>query len=412
MAAARVARLAGFLVTFAAAATAAGAQPLSSPGAGPAASTIEVQEDSQALAQDAAQYAQLHLVSLAEAVRRLEAQEASAAVTDRIGRALRHRLAGISIEHRPQYRIVVFLTGDEPVVDQSALAAGSPVPVVFKLGASATRDQIVSAMRNQQAALRASFPNARGMGLDARTGELVLLVSGADADRQGTAVMRAHAQGLTGVPVRVEISDRSENLVRGGGRVEGVNAADGKRYACTTGFVVASGLSTGVVTAAHCPDVLVYRDRDGARVPLTFVGAWGARYQDVQLHESRRVEEPLFYADRRAGALRRVTGARSRANTRAGDVVCHWGESSGYSCSEVKLTDFSPPGELCAGPCEPVWVAVAGSRCMAGDSGGPVFSGTVAFGIVKGGSWTNNRCNLYFYMSTDFLPAGWSLLRG
>jgi hypothetical protein len=406
MAAAHWIRLAGFLVTFAAAAAAAGAQPVTSPT-----SAIDVQDDSQALAQDAAQYAQRHVVSLPEAVRRLEAQEASAAVTDRIGRALRHRLAGISIEHGPQYRVVVLLTGQEPVVDQSALAAGSPVPVVFRLGAYATRDQIVSAMRTRQLAMRASFPNARGMGLDARTGELVLLVSGADADQQGTAAMRAHAESLTGVPVRVEIADRSGNMVRGGGRVEGLSATDGKRYACTTGFVVGSGLRTGVVTAAHCPDTLVYRDLDGSRVPLDFVGAWGAHYQDVQLHESSRAEAPLFYADRRAGALRRVTGARSRAGTRVGDVVCHWGESSGYSCSEVKLVDFAPPGDLCAGPCEPVWVAVAGSRCVAGDSGGPVFSGTVAFGIVKGGSWSGNRCNLYFYMSTDFLPDGWSLLR-
>jgi hypothetical protein len=248
------------------------------------------------------------------------------------------------------------------------------------------------------------------MGLDARTGELVLLLPGADADEYRNAAMRAQAEALTGVPVRVEPADRSELMVRGGGRVEGLNPGDGKRYACTTGFVVTSGSRTGVVTAAHCPDSLIYRDRDGSNVPLDFVGGWGARYQDVQVHESSRAEQPLFYADRRTGALRRVTGTRSRANTRVGESVCHWGESSGYSCSEVRLTDFAPPGDLCAGPCEPVWVAVAGPRCIAGDSGGPVFSGTVAFGIVKGGSRLGPRCNMYYYMSTDFLPDGWSLL--
>ena len=43
--------------------------------------------------------------------------------------------------------------------------------------------------------------------------------------------------------------------------------------------------------------------------------------------------------------------------------------------------------------------------------GGPVFSGDVAFGITKGGSGgRNSRCNFYFYMSTDFLPAPWRLL--
>jgi hypothetical protein len=57
-------------------------------------------------------------------------------------------------------------------------------------------------------------------------------------------------------------------------------------------------------------------------------------------------------------------------------------------------------------------VTVAGPHCRGGDSGAPIFNGTVAFGIVKGGSWSRSgRCNFYFYMSTDYLPKGWSLLR-
>ena len=168
---------------------------------------------------------------------------------------------------------------------------------------------------------------------------------------------------------------------------------------------------TGLATAAHCPDEVTLREADGAAVPLEFVGQWGARYQDVQVNASDRPLAPLFYADRRNDALRKLTSWRNRTSTRAGDVVCHWGESSGYSCSEVELTDFAPPGELCGGPCDPMWVTVKGPHCMPGDSGGPVFSGGTAFGISKGGSRTpSGQCNFYYYMSTDFLPAGWSLL--
>lgn len=378
-------------------------------GLAAAAHAQPLQSEDEALRQDAAQYAARHAVPLAEAERRLRAQQETVAVTDRIAAALKHRLAGISIEHRPQYRIVVLLTGNEPVADQRALAAGSPVPVVFQLGARATRDQIVAAMRTQQAALREAFPRSRGMGLDPRTGELVLLVRGIDSDVIGP--WRERAEALTGVPVRVvPVIDKPENMVRGGGRVTGRNP-DGRRYACTTGFVVRNGTRTGVVTAAHCPDTLEYQEADGSRVPLEFAGEWGARNQDVQVHETSRAKEPLFYADRRAGSLRRLTGARSRASTRAGDSVCHWGESSGYSCAEVELTDFAPPGDLCAGLCEPVWLMVGGPNCKVGDSGGPVFSGTIAYGITKGGSGLDGRCNFYFYMSTDYLPDGWTLLR-
>jgi hypothetical protein len=57
-----------------------------------------------------------------------------------------------------------------------------------------------------------------------------------------------------------------------------------------------------------------------------------------------------------------------------------------------------------------MWVTVAGPNCKSGDSGGPVFLGTTAIGIFKGGSGTASpRCNFYYFMSTDFLPRGWAL---
>jgi hypothetical protein len=56
-------------------------------------------------------------------------------------------------------------------------------------------------------------------------------------------------------------------------------------------------------------------------------------------------------------------------------------------------------------------VAVEGPTCAHGDSGGPVFLGQTAFGLVKGGSYrADGRCLFYYFMSTDYLPAGWSLL--
>jgi hypothetical protein len=56
-------------------------------------------------------------------------------------------------------------------------------------------------------------------------------------------------------------------------------------------------------------------------------------------------------------------------------------------------------------------VAVRGPKCRGGDSGGPIFAGTVAFGIIKGGHWgSGGRCSYYYYMSTDYLPGEWRLL--
>jgi streptogrisin C len=355
------------------------------------------------------QYAARFGVSPDEALRRLRIQQASVAGTDAIRSEFAARLAGISIEHSPEYRIIVLLTGSDPVADRSA----SGVPIVFRTGAKATREQAIAAMRAHLIDLRSELPGERGVGYDQRTGEVVLLVHNSDAQKYGIDAIRARAQQLSGVPVRVVINDLLEqNMgVAGGGYVAG--DADGHRERCTSGFIVTDGTRTGVATAAHCPDELFYRDQDGSDVPLAFAGQWGLAYQDVQINLTPGPAEPLFYANRGAGLLRRLLSWRNRDSTRAGDFVCHYGESSGYSCAEVDLTDYAPPGALCGGPCEPTWVTVKGALCIPGDSGGPVFSGEVAFGIAKGINRSpSGGCNFFYYMSTDYIPPPWRLMVG
>jgi hypothetical protein len=372
-----------------------------------------VQRPAEAVAQDAAEYARQFGVPLAEAIRRLRAQEESVAATDRIRALYQGRLVGIAIEHVPEYRIVVLLTGPAPVPSETIRAGGMTVPIVYRTGAVATGAEIVAAIRAHAQEIRAQLPNAVGMGLDPRTGEFVLMVRRADADRHGVAeIERRLKEGLR-LPARVRLLDRPDSnaSTEGGARVEGRDAVTGRPGYCTTGFVVTDGARTGIVTAAHCPDTVTYFDPAGGKTELSFGGQWGWSFQDVQLHVTPDAQKPLFYADTKKTAARPLTGARKRDSTRAGDFVCHRGERTGYSCAEVELVDYAPPGDLCGGPCAPVWVTVAGPSCGSGDSGGPVFSGGTAFGIVKGASYDRKgRCNFYYYMSTDYLPDGWSLL--
>jgi streptogrisin C len=368
-----------------------------------------VQSEAEALADDAAQYAAQFSVAPDEALRRLKAQEASVAATDGIAREFAARLAGISIQHSPDFRIVVLLTGGDPVPERDA--AG--VPVVFRTGAKATHAQALEALRKHLIDFRTDLPNARGAGYDQRTGEVVLLVTREDASRLGLEAIRARAERVGGVPVRVVINELNESNmgVNGGGRVEGLNLQTNRRNLCTTAFVITNGETNAITTAAHCPDELTYVDRDGTSVVLPMIGSWGAAYRDVQINGSAQSPEPLFYSNRGAGTLRQLVSWRNVASTRAGDFICHYGESSGYSCATVELTDYAPPGDLCGGPCFPTWVTVRGPSCVPGDSGGPVFSGEVAFGIAKGvNRASSGQCLFYYYMSTDYLPLPWRLL--
>jgi len=367
-----------------------------------------VQTVTEALDQDGSIYAAHYGVSSDEAVRRLRAEQASVPVLNAIAAEFSGRLAGISVEHRPEFRFVVLLTGEQPVADRSA--AG--VTVLFRTGAKATHAHAVAAMRKHLIDFRSALPGARGAGYDQRTGEVVLLVTGTDAARLGLDAIRQRAEQVSGVPVRVIVNDLIETnaAVAGGGRVDGVNTLTHRRSLCTSGFVVTDGVQTGLATAAHCPDELSYRSPDGTAIELPFLQQWGVGYYDLQINRAPDGTPALFYADRKAGAMRPVLTWRNVASTRAGDFVCHYGESSGYSCAEVALTDYAPPGTLCGGPCAPAWVTVNGPDCIAGDSGGPVFSGTVAFGIAKGVNRSaSGRCNFYYYMPTDYLPAPWRL---
>ncbi len=373
-----------------------------------------MQDRTAALAQDAAEYARIYTVPQDEAMRRLTAQQDSVAVTDAIAARYRDRLAGISVQHRPDYRVVVYLTGEAPVPATSIASGRTLVPVVFRTGARASRDRVVWAITYHQAAIRAALASPPSMGLDLRTGELVVIVGTAIAAADGGAdAIDAKLEALTGVPVQVRVLERTDvNLETvGGGRLSGISPVDGRRYRCTSGFAVTDGVRTGMTTAAHCLDAMTFTDRSGRTTPLDFVGQWGWGYHDVQILTGPVASRAAFHPDTGRALLRPVEARRAKGSTRAGDFVCHRGETTGYSCGEVELLDFAPAGELCGGACLPTWVTVAGPNCKGGDSGGPVFSGTTAFGIVKGGSYRRDRsCAFYYYMSLDYLPSPWSLL--
>ncbi|MET4895937.1 hypothetical protein RN629_02045 [Sphingomonadaceae bacterium jetA1] len=368
-----------------------------------------------ALAIDAASYATHAGVSPDSALHELEVQEASVAVTDALRVEFGDRLAGLSIGHAP-FHIDLYLTGETPVADRSVMIAGSPVLIRFRTGAYATHQQLIMALALHQTDIRAALRQPPGMGIDPRIGALVVMVSRADLAAEPADRLRDRIARMAGVPVQLTTMDAPDGDladVRGGMRMVGVDPTDGRRYACTSGFVVRRGAESGVVTAAHCPDDLAAIEGPDTAMPLTFLGQWGWGYQDVQVHGSAQPLAPIFWSDTDKTIARLVTGGRARASTRAGDWVCHRGERTGYSCAEIWLPDFAPAGDLCGGGCTPTWVAVRGPTCRSGDSGGPVFLGDVAFGIVKGGSYlADGRCAFYYYMSIDFLPPGWLLATG
>jgi len=376
-----------------------------------AAAAPVVQTPGQALAADAVLYAAAHGVSAEEGLHRLRLQLASVGIADRLRVHYADRLAGLFIEHSPNWQLVLLLADEAPAQNLLLGTGDLRIPVQIRGGGLATRTAVLSAMDRHRQQLADLVPGIRGMGADPRTGSL-LIFQRASAAVRPSAEVEAELTAVAGVPVRLRlVSATFENAAAtGGGRVVGASA--GRNWICTTGFVVAAGNNRGITTAAHCPDVLSYRGPDGEERRLTMVGSWGAASRDVQVMAGSGGGPARFFADTGRTVARPVTGWLTRPMTRAGDWVCKRGESSGASCSEVELTDFAPPGELCGGLCSASWVTAKGPTCSRGDSGAPVYIGTTALGLLKGGAFVeNNGCAFYYYMSVDYLPGEWRVVR-
>ena len=366
-----------------------------------------------ALVQDAGQYAAAFVVTSEEALGRLKAQQASIMLTERLRYGHRDRLVSIALEHRPTWGVVVRLAGPERPADFIGEAGGHRIPVRFVVGLTSTRAAALRLLDARRNDLPGLVPGYRGAGVDPETGGLVVMQR-PSADLRPAAEVAAELAITLGLPVRIRRLEAqlTDSAAIGGGRVEGSNP-DGRRFRCTTGFVVRNPAGQiGVTTAAHCPDNLSWRGPDGEERLLPMAGAWGTAEHDLQIHTGVGPAQGLVFSDTAKTMVRPVTGWTTRPQTRPGDWLCMRGESSGYACATVELVDFAPPGALCGGLCAASWVTVAGPHCRRGDSGAPFFLGTTAFGILKGGAYlADGGCAFSYYQSVDYLPDGWRIER-
>lgn len=99
-----------------------------------------------------------------------------------------------------------------------------------------------------------------------------------------------------------------------------------------------------------------------------------------------------------------MLGLCGRACVQEGFYVCHYGQTTGRECGYV-LSKDSSPGYV-PSPSN-TWVSVykekGGSRLSdGGDSGGPWYAGSTAYGIHSGGSESQNFWFAY-YMPINYI---------
>jgi hypothetical protein len=346
-------------------------------------------------------------------------------------------------ESRKAARALARLTNEKVERAEDIMASDLSAPVKYKTGAAFSLAELEADLAGALAELKA-VNGFQVAFVDEIEGQIVILVD----DRSTDAATKAARQSLK-APFRVELRTGGFRGVafRGGQTTE---TPSYPRY-CMTAFgarhnsaTTSTGAAqTGVVTAKHCDttEIISLRDPANATVYPLIKGAifddrGGGQHADLRfLYHGTRVASSQFYFDN-SGAVRTVTGTRSRTSTTVrsgatnGSFICHLGQASlgsasyAQSCGEVisitAAQNFDTAGNLSFAQTGGYFVMVrntqsgagttrttgAGTlRCYQGDSGGPWFANTIAYGVMSACSWTdvvNGTSAESVFTSTDY----------
>lgn len=298
--------------------------------------------------------------------------------------------AGIFIQHEPEYRVVArFTRGGEETLGRY-VEDGPLEGLVEAESASATLAKLRLSEFNATRLVRGlGIPNDSAVDVAGNRVELRVT--------DGRGLFRALG-GATGVrlPEEVVVVEVPELTQPAASSLAGLRLF---RFDfptttwCTSGFTVRRDADTeGVLTAAHCTG----RARDNERADfrmhyksdgdLVFLPREGRRLYgswDLEWHTTPGYDDLAVFYD--GSEYRSVYGLKRRTETSPGDVVCDYGRTTGYSCSIVNSVNarISFVHDSSATFIETRIRKSGGMLTDDGDSGGPVFRGNSAAGIIS-----------------------------
>ena len=386
----------------------------------------------QALENDARSYAAAYGVSLDEAKRRMLIMATAGDEIGRLETEVASSLSGAYFDHGGTFSLVIRVVGGSLPGNRTLTintertdlgAAQLQLPVRFEASAGVTRTRAKEIVGSANPLLRTVFPTLQGFGYDERTGEMSVLVNGSEAEAALYQAKDAELTERLGMPVRIEVAPvtLATRAVRGG---SALYLQDGTAW-CTSAFVAKDpGGKTGVLTAGHCGDDAQYWREGTSSYPLSALGVYFNQWEDWAFLVGTVSMLPEFYGNRNEAA-RVLKGRRTKENTTertsttAGSYICAYGRNTGprygQTCGEVVNKYYDPnyahPGCTngttfvdCAANFVEIRARGAETMyCAGGDSGAPVFTFDVAWGILSGCSNYANSETAYnlIYTSVD-----------
>ena len=192
-------------------------------------------------------YSELHGISSGESTRRLGIRMEAGRLVSNIIPEFRGRYAGNDFIESPMV-VTIRLKGNEQIPSRRFTTEYGPVVIRFSTGATHSIEQLKDVLRSGR--LREILPEAGGMGIDIKKGELYANIHD-DYTGKAYSAERAEIEQLLGVPVQLRKTRAvTRNLaldpVRAGGR-----AVNNNNF-CTFGFrAYTPAGAPGLITAGH-----------------------------------------------------------------------------------------------------------------------------------------------------------------
>ncbi|MFZ6030991.1 MAG: S1 family peptidase [Chloroflexota bacterium] len=335
---------------------------------------------------DMEMYAKEQGIDLAEAERRFAVQDIAGELEAKLVEGESETFAGLWLEHTPEFRVVVQFTQDNKDISaylDSPELAGVVDVRTAKVSLNALEADQRSAM---MAAEKAGIPVESEINVQANTVDLYV----AERARLDGALAAGELQLPSTVQVTtVESMGNSEATIYGGLPLS----------TCTSGFTVRNSAGTrGVSTAAHCGNSQSY-----AGIALTYRGQVFRDYYDVQWHSASGHTFTNLIRWWSSGTTRRITATKSRASQTIGGYVCKYGKTTHYTCGYISSKTYAPSYVPSVNA---TFIRVNNTAGYAnlssgGDSGGPWFLTSTAYGIHSGSPGADP--NDAIYMAINYI---------
>ncbi len=339
--------------------------------------------DENTLHTDAAMYAADWGTSEEEAVRRLSLQDEIGKLNATLAEEEHDTFAGLWIDNTSEkYRVVVQMTtpsAEEQILDR---VRGTELEDLVEVSSAQFSLENLEAKQDETHRLAHDLNMDMESEINVQANKVQMYLPKKNRHNfRGLRVMSA-----LNLPEGVVVSS-----------VDGLSTPETNIYGgvflatCTSGFAVRNLSGTrGITTAAHCPNNQSYKGKS-----LTFQAEDQQGYQDVQWHTA-----PGFTVTNEflvETSIRKVTATKSYSNQTVGNYVCKNGGITGYTCGNIKSTTYRPTSTVTnpAGAFIRVHNNNNEDLSQPGDSGGPWFYQSTAYGTHVGAPADNGNDAIY-----------------